>query len=329
MFKRKKEKSVNVVEAGINNINMVDNKKDIKNKPYYLLLSFVVMKMKEDKLYFLSFIITLFFLVFSSFYNIYYSEGLYGKNEKDEVVDKEVSTNVTDEILDIKDYVGVYSKEVFLDIPLDINNSCSVSAYKIAYQIKKDKSISKFFINDCVGSVPIWEDKLTYVSEGGARYISANSIKYLFSATSMKEVDGDTFKIDTELKTIKNNFKINNLDVYFENNGIILMTKSNLYLINGDVGINVLKDYENSGGDLDRRIYKSQAKRQFNFIVFNNEEKVNCYDSIDDVDDLLYKIYTIKYDIDTNSFNKPKEVLSRNKSAGCSVFDEDLLVLTK
>jgi hypothetical protein len=50
---------------------------------------------------------------------------------------------------------------------------------------------------------------------------------------------------------------------------------------------------------------------------------------MDDVDDLLYKIYTIKYDIDTNSFNKPKEVLSRNKSAGCSVFDEDLLVLTK
>lgn len=328
MFKKKSEKSVNISSETINNSDSSIETK--KSNPYFLFLSFVVNKMKEDKLYFLSFVVTLAFVLVSSIYNISKAEGIYKDDKKEEVKSTEVVSEVEDEVLDIKGYIGIYSKEIILDEPLEVSETCFVDAYKIAYQIKKDKSIAKYFVNDCIGTVEIWKDKLGYVSAGGARYISANNVNYLFAATSMKEVDGDTFKIDDDLSTLKTNIKLKDSNVYFEGKGIILMTKNNLYLFNGEVGTNVLSDYQSNGGNLDRLVYKSDTKRQFNFIVFSNEEKVNCYTSVDGVsvvDGLLYKIYTIKFNSDTTSFNKPKEIVSRNKSALCDVFEEDMLTL--
>lgn len=330
MFKKKIKKNVNTNVDGISNIDAP--LEDKKKNPYLLFLSFVVNKMKEDKLYFLSFIITLIFVILFSIYNIYEAEGLYKHKDDKPIKNETVVYQSNEDVLDIKDYIGIYSKEIILDNALVINDSCTIDAYKIAYQIKKDKSIAKYFVSDCVGTVEIWKDKLNYVTTGGARYISANNLNYLFASSSMKEVDGDTFTIDDDLTSLKNNIKLKNSNVYFEGKGIILMTNNNLYLLNGEMGTNVLADYQSNGGNLDKLVYKSDIKRQFNFIVFYNEENVNCYTSVDGVevvDGSLYKIYSIKYNIDSNTFNKPKEIISRNKSAGCDVLEEDLALLTE
>ena len=332
MFNKKDNNSVNIENVGINNIdNKEPNDKDKKRNPYYLFLSFIIKRMKSDKLYFCSFIITILFLIVFSIYNISEAEGLYNTSNDTEKSTEQVKSVVdsNNDELNIKDYIGIYSKEVILDETLVIDDACSIDAYKIAYQIKKDKSIRKFFINDCIGTVEIWKDELAYASNGGARYITANDIHYLFAASSMKEVDGDTFTIDDDLSTLKNKIKLSNIEVYFEDKNTIIMTYNNLYLINASNGTSVLGEYLNNGGALEKRVYKSDIKRQFNFIVFSNGEEMNCYNEIDEnfVDGNLYKIYTIKYNSNLDSFNKPKEIISRNKSISCSVFDEDFITL--
>lgn len=334
MFNKSKDENVKQESVDIKDINIKEEKKSKRRNPYYLFLSFVIKRMKEDKLYLFSFIVTLCFVVVFSLYNISEAEGLYKVKEKEidvsnnvtPTVDSNLNTSNNSDELDIKDYVGIYSKEVILDKPLAINETCNISTYKIAYQIKKDKSISKYFINDCIGTVEIWSDELSYVSTGGARYISANNIHYLFAASSMKEVDGDTFKIDDDLNSLKNKIKLSNTEVYFEDKSIIVMTYDNLYLLNDSVGTDVLGEYKSNGGALDKKVYKSDTKRLFKFIVFNNGEELNCYTAGDEtfVDGSLYKIYSIKYNNETGKFNEPKEILARNKSAGCTTYNEDL-----
>ncbi len=334
-MKKSKVESVNEQNEGINNINIKKIEK-LKN-PYYLFFTLVIKRLKEDKLYMFSFIVTVSFLVLFSLYNISEADGLYN-DSKDKVTDK-VSESSDDtlgvgvqkeEVLDIKDYIGIYSNEVILDTPLTINDKCIIDSYKVAYQIKKDKTIRKYFINDCVGTVEMWKGSLSYVSNGGARYISANDYYYLFAASSMKEVNGDTFKIDDDLSSLKNKVSLANAEVHFDNKNVLIMTYDSLYAINGSNAVNVLSEYKSNGGSLNKRVYKSDNKRQYNFIVFNNGEDLSCYDdtkSSDFVDGELYKIYTIKYNSETGVFNKAKEIISRNKSDGCTYYNDDIEAL--
>ena len=324
-----------VLNDGVSN---KEAKKDKKN-PYSLFLSFVINRMKEDKLYLFSFIVTVVFFIVFSLYNISESEGLFNIKKEDEVVSSDTTKNddsnlnatINSDDLDVSSYVGIYSREIILDTPLSIGDACVIDTYKIAYQIKKDKSISKYFINDCMGNIKMWDDKLSYVSTGGARYIGANDIYYLFASSSMKEIDGDTFKIDDDLSNIKEKMKLDNSEVFFEDKSIIIMTYDNLYLINDGTGTDVLGIYKSSGGNLEKKVYKSDINKQFNFIVFSNDEKMNCYQAGDEnfVDGSLYKIYTIKYNSNTNMFSTPKEIISRNKSAGCAVYEDDLKTLSE
>ncbi|MBQ4031265.1 MAG: hypothetical protein II625_05885, partial [Bacilli bacterium] len=66
----------------------------------------------------------------------------------------------------------------------------------------------------------------------------------------------------------------------------------------------------------------------YKFIVFSNGENLNCYDNNTD-DDLVYKIYSISYDKDKMSFSSPTELVSRNKSDGCTNWKADLELLKK
>ena len=152
MLKNSKDNDVNGLEQDIKKVDDKNEKKEKKKSVHSLFLSLVFKRMKEDKLYLLSFIVTIIFFVFFGLYNISESEGLYNsKKDKNEITSNKVESK--DEVkvpvdsgneLDIKDYIGIYSKEVILDVPLVINDKCSISSYKLAYQIIKDKSIRKY-----------------------------------------------------------------------------------------------------------------------------------------------------------------------------------------
>ena len=328
----KLQESVKKENTGLNK-----KEKNIIDERIYLFFTFFVKKIREDKLYFISFIITILFFTVFSVSKVREAEGIYSNIEKvvnsnNETSSQTVNNNLTEEV-DVSNYIGIYSKEYLMSEEIFINNSCSVTSYKIVYQIKKDKSIAKYLVNDCFGTIEMWNGKLSYVSTDGARYISANNINYLFSVSSMKEVDGETYKVDNELSVLKPKQKVKDVEFLFYYNNVILLLNDNLLHIKGDeILYNLKNNYINNGGKLDKKVYKSDIKNQFKFIIFNNGEEKNCYTTSDLSDSLFedgigYKIYTINYDLVANRFLSAKEIISRDKSALCDVFNEDLKLL--
>lgn len=323
--------------------NDTDKKK--KNNGTYLFIKAFLNKIKEDKLYLFSFIITVAFLCIFSFNKLKETEGYYDRKENTETNEKGVTPTVdtnlnkkdedekVEEELNIDDYIGIYSREITMSSPIVLNDTCSISTYKLVYQIKKDETITKYLVNDCLGTVLMWNAKLQYVTSGGARYISANEINYLFSATNMREVDGETYKKDESIKTLKEELKIKDIDITFDKDNIILATNEDLILLKGNVIVYQLKDkYTNNGGDLEKRVYKSKEDMTYKFIVFTNNEKKVCYtteeiSNEDFTDGDLYKIYSIKYNSKKESFDDSQELVTRLKSAGCDVYEEDLKLL--
>lgn len=344
MTKDKEEKVVADRDTNIDDINVTINevKKDKKNNVSYLFLSRFLKRLKEDKLYFISFIITLLFIFMFSIGKVRQAEGIYS-NVKNEIEENNVTPSVdatlnekdTIEEIDVTNYVGIYSKVVMMNSPVVLNDTCSITNYKLVYQIKKDKSITKYLVSDCVGTIKIWNDTLAYVTNSGARYISANNINYLFSGSALKEVDGETYKIDEDITSIKEKNKFFEGNVYFYNNDIVFRTNNNLFLVrNSDIVYDLSKNYPNNGGDLKQRIYESASDNQFNFIVFNNNEGKNCYteDEVNDgefIDGENYKILKIKYNFSTKTFDEAEEIVTRKKSDFCSLYKEDLELLKK
>ena len=319
-----------------NNQNEVVEEKK-KRKSHTFFVDFFK-KLKTDKLYLLSFIITLVLLGFFFYTNIKDSDGLYKyKNnnnlteEKDSDVSATVDSNLnkkTDNDIDVSDYVGIYSREVTLGEAVKLNDSCTLNEYKIVYQIKKNKSIAKYVSNDCLGTIKIWDGSLAYVSSGGARYISANDTNYLFATNTMKEVDGETYTIDDDINSIKEKVNIKNIDITFDDSNIIIMTNDNLYLISGSsVGFKLGDEYKNNGGNLEQRVYKSSTKYKYNFIVFSNGEKTNCYNETIVEDRPLYTIYTVKYNKSEHKFSSVKTVVSRNVNDLCTNYEDDMNLL--
>lgn len=312
----------------------------------YLFFTFFIKRLKEDKLYLFSFLITIAFLSVFSVKKLQETEGYYdrkqGSSNNESAIRPTVNSNInnsseknnniiTDE-LDIGDYIGIYSREVILNSPLVLSSTCSITDYKIVYQIKKDKTITKYLMNDCLGTIKMWSDTLRFVSSSGARYISANNLNFLFSTSNMKEVDGETYKIDDEVSVIKENKKEKNIETFFFDNSIVLMSNSDLVLLKGSNISYQLSSKYKLNNVIEQIVYKSSNKNQFNFIVFADEEGKTCY-SEDEIsnenfsDSENYKIYTIKYDTETELFGIEKEIISRKKSDGCENYNDDFEAL--
>lgn len=329
-----KQKDDESVKMSLNNINEIDSDKDsVKKKKgfslYSTFLSFFVKKMKEDKLYLLSFVIMVVFIISFSVYNISKAESLYNINKpKEEEVKKAV--DVTEE-LDISEYVGIYSKEYKLDEKILYNDTCYIDSYKIVYRIKSDKMILKYFVDDCVGTVLMWSDSVSYLDNGEAKYVSANGLNYLFSVNGMKEVNGDSYFIDEDIKSIKHNQKYGSSNINFSGNKIIIVSKNDLVLVSGsNVEYKLSSEYELKTKFLDKVVYESlNEELTYKFIVFEKDLDASCYEnefiqSDTFVDGEMYRIYSISFDQKNEKFNSVKEIISRKKSDGCSVFDQDL-----
>lgn len=346
--KEEQEQKLTQVQDEINKELLKEKKekeKKQKSNVTYLFFRAFICKLKEDKIYFFSFLVTLVFLGLFSFHKLQETEGYYDKKKDTVSSENNVTPSVDVDLnktgansssadeLDVSDYVGIYSREVVMSSPVVLSDTCSISSYKIIYQIKKDKTITKYLVNDCVGTLKIWSDTLRYVSNGGARYISSHSINYLFSATNMKEVDGETYKIDDEISTIKVNQKMQNVDITFYDSNIVFATNDDLFLVKGNTILYQLKEhYMNKGDQVEKFVYKSATKNVYKFIVFSDDDGKTCYTTseIEDesfTDGVSYKIYSIKYNSETGAFDTEKEIVSRMKSAGCDVYEEDLEVL--
>lgn len=291
-------------------------KKKFKQTPYYAILCKIIETMHENKIYLLSFVISFVFIVTVSVYNIARGEALYNDvkpNKKDDII-----YNVDD--INIKSYVGYYKRDVILDEEIKVNDRLSIKDYKLVYEIKEDKTIIKYFYIDKLGYKKIWEDKLVYSSSEDAKYLSSHGINFLFSYSSMKETDGDTYVSDKNMKFTN---EINDFDVSFDKDNILILTNDNLYSLNESSVKDILGEFKSNGGTLNKRVYKSSKEDVYNIIVFYNEENRNCYSDFQGEDDsLVYRIYTYNYK------TKEKQMkVSRNKSDNCKSFDEDIKLL--
>jgi len=322
-----KEKVIDVQDGD----SLLQNKKEKRVSSAYLFGKAFGEKLRTDKLFLLSFFVTLVFLCFLCYKTLRDSKSSYPGfinniiPSKEETKKDDNSNVIVDETLDIRDYVGIYSRDVELASNVVLSDTCSFKDYKYIYQIKKDKTINKFLYNDCLGVIKVWSDKLDYVSSGGTKYIGTQSIHFLFSGTSMKEVDGDTYRLDENISTLKENVLINNLKVYIKDNNVVFMNSNKLIIMKNS---SVLFDYNtlgNNGGNLNRLVYRID-ENNYKFIVFSNKENMNCYDK-DSSLDVVYKIYAITYDKEKQAFNDPKELVSRTHNDGCANWKDDLALL--
>ena len=124
-------------------------------KPYKIFID-IVKKLKEDKLYLSSLIITLLFIGISSYNGVKNVVELYNEDNNIKVnnpndVD---NTSLTTDI-DISNYIGIYSKEISLESPIKLNSTCTISSYKYIYQINSNKKITKYLSNECLGTIKI------------------------------------------------------------------------------------------------------------------------------------------------------------------------------
>lgn len=297
--------------------NIVNDMKNMKTNSKNIILVFFNY-LKADRMYFLTFLITLTFLGFN-----------FTKNVDFNVEDKKIDSLVhavdapEEKELNILDYVGIYSTDVKLDVPIKLNDVCILDSYKIVYQIKRDNTISKYFYNSCIGSYLITNESLDYIYNGTSKFIGTEYHSYLFGTNSIRETDGFTYYIDDDLFSIKENVKFDDIELQFYGDSIIFVTNDDLILNNGNNIYSVSSNYTSNGGNLNKRFYVSKNKHQFNFIVFNNFDAVSCSSDIA-TDEIGYTIYSIRYDVNSNNFLEAKEVVSRTKSDGCLNYLEDL-----
>ena len=327
----KKIKNVEELEE-IEDANPTDIIKEKLSEHNFFFVHFIK-RLKTDKFYLFSFIITLIFLCIVGTVKVKQSDGvLYKKDNKTPEVTNSNDTTLTPadetkkEVVDVTDYVGTYSKEFILDNVINFGENCSVDTYKYIYQIQADGKITKYFYNSCIGTIKIWEDTFKYNNANGARYIGTSNMNFTFSTNKIKEVDGSTFKIDKEISTIKESKNIDEIDISFYGNSTVIMTNTNLLVINNDkVSSPIGEEYNNNGGNLTQRFYKSSNEYQYNFIVFNKTVEDVCDASnTDDENELVYTTYSIRFDSGSDNFLEPKKVVSRTKSDSCKNYKKDI-----
>ena len=273
-----------------------------KNKRKRLFDKVFFVKLREDKLYLLSFIITLVFVVISAILFLEHSEGIITKR-KNANMKKVIKNVVSNDLL-------VYKYKVELNREIKVG-TCDVSSYYFILQGKNNK-YDRYFMNDCLGT-KLLNKNITKVSIKG-KELTYKNIAY---TKDDKKVSETTTDIDIE--------------VY--NDNVILMSDDNLVLLeNGNIKYISSDLYNNDGGNLEKRFYKSNRNYTYNFIIYSNGIEENCpiiEAAEEKKEDLVYTIYSVSYDINSNKFLDPLELVSRKNKDLCNHFNEDLELLKK
>lgn len=305
-----------------------ESPKTFKDTRTYRIIGTLKKNLKEDKWYLASFIITIIFLLIGCFLKVREAEGIY--TPKNENAENTTETKENDSVasattaekteeLDVSNYVGYYTHTYTLTSKINLTTTCSIDSYEIIYQIKKDNTINKYLNNTCLGVILLVNDKLNYVTSSGARYIGSSSTNFLFGNGSIKEVDGDTFKIDETITNLKENKKLDTINITNYPNNIALISQSNIYLIKGNsIIFNLNEEYPSTENTLSQRIYNKDTT--YYYIQFLAKED-SCLKN--NTDDEYYNIYSISYNYEENNFDI-SIYKTRNVSEGCQSISSDI-----
>ncbi len=261
-------------------------------------------KLSENKLYLISFIITVFVLGYGLYRGLKSSDGLITKWNKEQLqmIEKIKQAKAAND--------GYYSHNITLNEKIDIG-TCSVDSYDYIYEVK-DGEFTKYFSNNCLGVVKLGEEQNISVSD--------------FSFT----VDNFVYDKDTSITSLVENNN-SSVSLYFYPNSIIMMSDDNLILLNNNKVAYVSdKKFKNNGGNISKRYFESNKYEDtFNYIIFYNGEDVPCYDTVEKSqdNDKLYEIYQIHYNSSFNKFDEPKVLISRTKGEYCLNFENDINIL--
>lgn len=324
MADQKNKKVDENVKLDINN-DVLDIKKDMPKRKSYkvLILSSFIQRLKEDKLYLLCFIITVFaFSVFSST-RVKEGEGAFTKNE-DKVVERNETNKVdSSNLFDVSGFVGVYVKSYKLDKKIKYGESCEVSGYDFVYEVKSDNSIMRYIVNECFGTVLLNSDMLGYVNSGNVRNIGSKRAIYVFNNNKLIEIDGLTYVKDDKYKFDSNKTNLINTGLTFYGDKFIVLNNNELYLINGK---NV--EYELVPKTLlAKSIYKTN-NNTYKYFVYKDEETEVCYEDIQIVevgfeDKDIYSIYSLEFDEVNLTFKDSMLEYTRKRSDTCQILNDD------
>lgn len=308
------------------NNDVLDIKKILPKRKSYkvLVLSSFFNELRKDKLYLLCLIITLITIFCFSLNKVKDADGVF-TNDKNAT--KEVNETLDDK-LDVTNYVGYYVKSYKLNKKIRYN-TCEFTNYDLVYEIKKDNTISRYMVNDCVGTLLIYSDSLGYVKNGKTRNIGTKSYIYVFNNDKLTQSDGlsytknNKYVLDDEIKDI------NDTGISFIKDKFTLLGNKELYLVNG----NVVETEIIVKSLLAKSIYRVVGTNDYKYIVYNDGETEICYDRFLVLEDGFedkesYKIYEVKFDEDNLSFGEPKLIESRKRSDNCEVLDDDITRLS-
>ena len=259
-------------------------------------------ELRHNKLYLLTFLITIFFIGSCVIKDINKSEGMITKQRNANKVLKQVNKKTTTTNKNSND--GIYKTNLTLSRSISIG-ACDINEYSYLIEVKKNK-YTKYFSNDCVGTVLVGniQSKIN---------IKNKSFK----------LDNNTYNKDdtVDLKITKSNIDIN---IYDDN--ILLLGDDNLVLLNNDSILYTSSDiYQNNGGKLTKRYYRKN--NTYKFIIFENNIEEDCPTISNKDNNKVYTIYSITYDINNNKLGDPVELVSRYSADLCNYYEEDMKLL--
>ncbi len=259
-------------------------------------------ELRHNKLYLLSFLITIAFIGGCVIRDINKSEGMITKQKNADKVLKQVKKKNNNTTTNNNN--GVYKTNMTLSRTISIG-ACDINEYSYYIEVNNTK-YTKYFSNSCIGTVLVGNitDKIT---------IKNKSFK----------LDNNTYNKDDsiDLKESKSNIEVN---IYKDN--ILLLGDDNLVLLNDNSIIYTSSDiYQNNGGKLTKRYYRKN--NTYKFIIFENNIEEDCSTVSSKDNNKVYTIYSITYDIYNNKLGDPVELVSRYSNDLCNYYEEDMKLL--
>ena len=329
MVKRKNK----IVDENVKSSDVkVDNLDKItlpKRKSYkVLIVSAFLQKLRDNKLYLFSFVVTVIAFCLFSLDKVKDGDGLFGKEDIKQS-EKEVNDLLEDK-LKLNKQVGIYVKSFKLNKEVKYDTKCSFKSYDLVYEVLSDNKINKYIQNECLGTVLIYSDTLGYVKSENTKNIGTKGFIYVFKDSSMTELDGFTYKKNNNYKLNDDIKDLSSTKLVFHGDKYILETNNELYLINGES----LESHISADSLLDKSMYRIGDTSNYRYIVYNEGETQTCYVKssieVEDFEDKnIYTIYVVKFDSENLTFTDPFIENVRNRSDSCDTLNEDLDNISK
>ena len=329
MVKRKNKIMDENVKSSDVKVDNLDKITLPKRKSYkVLIVSAFLQKLRDNKLYLFSFVVTVIAFCLFSLDKVKDGDGLFGKEDIKQS-EKEVNDLLEDK-LKLNKQVGIFVKSFKLNKEVKYDTKCSFKSYDLVYEVLSDNKINKYIQNECLGTVLIYSDTLGYVKSENTKNIGTKGFIYVFKDSFMTELDGLTYKKNNNYKLNDDIKDLSSTKLVFHGDKYILETNNELYLINGES----LESHISADSLLDKSMYRIGDTSNYRYIVYNEGETQTCYVKssieVEDFEDKnIYTIYVVKFDSENLTFTDPFIENVRNRSDSCVTLNVDLDNISK